>query len=68
MNKKRHCITVYEVRADKRPKETIEEVKHELDKTLKEKDLKVKKQFLEGGKHQDGTNKTLKEIENEQVI
>lgn len=67
MKKKRHCITVYEVRAGK-PKETIEEVKHELDKTLKEKDLKVKKQFLEGGKHQDGTNKTLKEIENEQVI
>lgn len=54
--------------SDKRSKETIEEVKHELDKTLKDKDLKVKKQFLEGGKHQDGTNKTLKEIENEQVI
>ena len=54
--------------SDKRPKETIEEVKHELDKTLKEKDLKVKKQFLEGGRHQDGSNKTLKEIENEQVI
>ena len=68
MKKKRHCITVYEVSADKGPKETIEEVKHELDKTLKEKDLKVKKQFLEGGRHQDGTNKTLKEIENEQVI
>ena len=51
-----------------KPKETIEEVKHELDKTLKEKDLKVKKQFLEGGKHEDGSNKTLKEIENEQVI
>ena len=68
MKKKRHCITVYEVRADKRPKETIEEVKHELDKTLKEKDLKVKKQFLEGGKHQDGTIKTLKETENEQII
>lgn len=68
MKKKRHCITVYEVRADKRPKETIEEVKHELDKALKEKDLKVKKQFLEGGRHQDGSNKTLKEIENEQVI
>ena len=68
MKTKRHCITVYEARADKRPKETIEEVKHELDKTLKEKDLKVKKQFLEGGKYEDGTNKTLKEIENEQVI
>ena len=68
MKKKRHCITVYEVRADKRPKETIEEVKHELDKALKEKDLKVKKQFLEGGRHQDGSNKTLKDIENEQVI
>ena len=54
--------------SDKRPKETIEEVKNELDKTLKEKDLKVKKQFLEGGRHQDGTNKTLKDIENEQVI
>ncbi|MBQ5975215.1 MAG: hypothetical protein IJL48_05865 [Bacteroidales bacterium] len=67
MKKKRNCITVYEVRAG-RPKETIEEVKNELDKTLKEKDLKVKKQFLDGGKHEDGTNKTLKEIENEQVI
>ena len=54
--------------SDKRLKKTIEEVKHELDKTLKEKYLKVKKHFLEGGKHQDGTNKTLKEIENEQVI
>lgn len=67
MKKKRNCITVYEVRAG-RPKETIEEVKNELDKTLKEKDLKVKNQFLDGGKHEDGTNKTLKEIENEQVI
>ena len=28
--------------SDKKPKKTIEEVKHELDKTLKEKDLKVK--------------------------
>lgn len=54
--------------SDKKPKETIEEVKQELDKTLKDKDMKVKKQFLEGGKHEDGTNKTLKEIENEQVI
>ena len=67
MKRKKSCITVYEVRAGK-PKESIGEVKNELDKALKEKDLKVKKQFLEGGKHQDGSNKTLKEIENEQVI
>ena len=49
-------------------KETIQEVIHDMDKVLKEKDLKVKQQFHQGGKDENGKNKTLKQIENDQVI
>lgn len=49
-------------------KETIQEVIHDMDKVLKEKDLKVKQQFHQGGKDENGNNKSLKDIENEQVI
>lgn len=49
-------------------KETIQEVIHDMDKVLKEKDLKVKQQFHQGGKDENGKNKSLKDIENDQVI
>ena len=54
--------------SDKKPKETIQEVIHDMDKVLKEKDLKLKQQFHQGGKDENGKNKTLKQIENDQVI
>ena len=47
---------------------TIKELVHQLDKTIKDKDQKVKELYHQCGKHDDGTNKTFKEIENEQVI
>lgn len=49
-------------------KETIKEVVHELDETIKQKNTKVKELFAQGGKNENGNNKSLKDIENEQVI
>ena len=52
----------------KNVRKTIDEVTQDISQTLKEKNTKVKTLFQQGGKDENGKNKSLKDIENEQII